>query len=421
MERGPPSGERRLWTLATLLMRSSSASVSGRSSTTTCRLTGGASGRSPIATRPIGSSTSGGRPWPPTGSSASRGRRSTAAAAAPSSSRSCSPRSSPGPACRHGPHRHLGIKMLGNTLLRWGTEEQKRRFLPRILSGEDVWCQGYSEPEPAPTSPRCGCQAGARRRRVGDQRPEDLDLAAARRATGSSCWPAPTPTRRSTAASRFLLVPDSTSPGVEVRPIRRSRATASSTRCSSPAPASRPSTSSARSNGGWAVATSLLGLERGEEAATNPILFRAELDRIVALAREHGVARRPGRPRRLAWCYIEGRDDALPRLPDPHRLCSTAACSGPEASISKLYWSEYHQRVDRRSRSTARRRRPGARRPAAVQALSGPTTRRARTPPARGRRRSCNARGRDRSTRERREVQRNILAETCSALPREPR
>src|SRR4029450_10973440 len=39
----------------------------------------------------------------------------------------------------------FGIKMLGNTLLRWGTAEQKRRFLPRILSGEDRWCQGYSE------------------------------------------------------------------------------------------------------------------------------------------------------------------------------------------------------------------------------------------------------------------------------------
>jgi alkylation response protein AidB-like acyl-CoA dehydrogenase len=38
------------------------------------------------------------------------------------------------------------IKMLGNTLLRWGTEDQKRRFIPRILSGRDVWVQGYSEP-----------------------------------------------------------------------------------------------------------------------------------------------------------------------------------------------------------------------------------------------------------------------------------
>ena len=49
----------------------------------------------------------------------------------------------------------FGIKMLGGTLLRWGTEAQKRWFLPRILSGEDRWCQGFSEPGSGPTSPRC--------------------------------------------------------------------------------------------------------------------------------------------------------------------------------------------------------------------------------------------------------------------------
>ena len=40
----------------------------------------------------------------------------------------------------------FSIQMLGNTLLLFGTEEQKRHYLPRIISGDDVWCQGYSEP-----------------------------------------------------------------------------------------------------------------------------------------------------------------------------------------------------------------------------------------------------------------------------------
>ncbi|MDQ1403330.1 MAG: hypothetical protein QOG03_1646, partial [Actinomycetota bacterium] len=40
----------------------------------------------------------------------------------------------------------FGVTMLGNTLLHWGTEEQKLHYLPRILSRDDIWCQGYSEP-----------------------------------------------------------------------------------------------------------------------------------------------------------------------------------------------------------------------------------------------------------------------------------
>jgi hypothetical protein len=95
-------------------------------------------------------------------------------------------------------------------------------------------------------------------------------------------------------------------------------------------------------NEGWKVANSLLGLERGEEAATNPIFFRAELDRIVQLARDRGKAGDPVVRDRLAWCYT--KVETMRFL--GYRILTQAVrdgAIGPEASISKLYWSEYHQ------------------------------------------------------------------------------
>ncbi len=46
----------------------------------------------------------------------------------------------------HLPYIGAGVALVGPTLIQWGTEAQKTRFIPRILSGEDTWCQGYSEP-----------------------------------------------------------------------------------------------------------------------------------------------------------------------------------------------------------------------------------------------------------------------------------
>ncbi len=88
----------------------------------------------------------------------------------------------------------------------------------------------------------------------------------------------------------------------------------------------------------------LLGYERGEAAATVPMRFRSELDRLVALAKERGVTDDPVIRQRLAWChskveimrYLGLR--TLTQFLHGHQ-------PGPEAAIFKLYWSEYHRQV----------------------------------------------------------------------------
>src|SRR4051794_28705749 len=95
-------------------------------------------------------------------------------------------------------------------------------------------------------------------------------------------------------------------------------------------------------NGGWAVAMTLLGYERGEAAATLPIRFRTELDRLLALAKERGRTDDPVIRQRLASCYSKVE---IMRYLGMRALTSfvSGGAPGPEASISKVYWSEYHQ------------------------------------------------------------------------------
>ena len=212
----------------------------------------------------------------------------------------------------------FGIKMLGGTLLRWGTEAQKRWFLPRILSGEDRWCQGFSEPgSGSPTSPRC------RTRAVLDGEQWVIDgqkvwTSRAREANWMFLLARTNRDVRKHAGITFLLV-DMRQPGVEVRPIRALSGESEFNEVFLTGATTPADHVVGEIDGGWAVASTLLGLERGEEAATNPILFRAELDRLVALAQERGRRRRPGRPSAARRRPRALRDHALPRVAHPHR------------------------------------------------------------------------------------------------------
>ena len=234
------------------------------------------------------------------------------------------------------------VKMLGNTLVHWGTEEQKLKYLPRIVSGEDTWVQGYSEPDSGSDLASIKLHAVC----DGDEwviNGQKIWTSCGLQGTGIFLLARTDPDAPKHRGITFILCPLPHS-GVEVRPIRT--LTGDDEFCEVFFTNARVSIKNTLGpiNEGWKVANSLLGLERGEEAATNPIFFRAELDRIISLAREVGRINDPVIRDRIAWCHM--KVETMRFL--GYRILTQIIHEGkigPAASISKLYWSEYHQRA----------------------------------------------------------------------------
>jgi alkylation response protein AidB-like acyl-CoA dehydrogenase len=238
----------------------------------------------------------------------------------------------------------FSMKMVGGILLRWGTEEQKRHFLPKILSGEYLWCQGYSEPDSGSDLASLRTQAV----RDGDEYV----------ITGSKIWQTrgmeanwifvlarTDPQAPKHKGITFFLVPMD-QPGVTVRPIRKMGGAPDFNEVFFDGARTSVDHVVGVVNDGWTVANSLLGLERGDEAATNPVQFRAEFDRLVRMARELDRLDDPVVRDRIADAYI--RVETMRYL--GYRILTgvlTTGTIGPEASISKLQWSEYHRDVTR--------------------------------------------------------------------------
>jgi alkylation response protein AidB-like acyl-CoA dehydrogenase len=236
----------------------------------------------------------------------------------------------------------FGVKMLGNTLLLWGTEAQKRSLLPRILSGEDRWCQGFSEPAAGSDL------ASVRTRAVLDGDHWIIDgqkvwTSRAREANRIFILARTNPAAPKHRGLSFLLV-DVEQPGIEVRPVRALSGDSEFNEVFIDGATTAANAIVGEIDGGWAVALTLLSLERGDEAAITPINLRAELDRLIVMARERGRTDDPVIRGRIADAYA--RCEVM-RFVGLRILTSVVneGSLGAEASISKLYWSEYHQRV----------------------------------------------------------------------------
>ena len=236
----------------------------------------------------------------------------------------------------------FSIQMLGNTLLMMGSEEQKQYYLPRILSGEDTWCQGYSEPNAGSDLANVGLKAEL----DGDQwvlNGQKIWTSAGHLADHIFTLARTDPDASKHKGISFLLV-DMRQPGVEVRPIKMISGESEFNEVFYTDAVCPKENVVGGVNDGWRVAMALLGYERGEAAATQPITFQAEIDRLFLLAKERGVADDPVIRQKLAWAYSKVQImryngmRVLTQFLQGHH-------PGPDAAIGKLYWSEYHKIV----------------------------------------------------------------------------
>ncbi len=236
----------------------------------------------------------------------------------------------------------FSIQMVGNTIIRWGTDEQKAHFLPRIISGEDVWCQGYSEPNAGSDLANVGCKAEL----DGDEwqvNGQKIWTSAGHMANWIFVLTRTDPDAPKHRGITFLLVPMD-QVGVEVRPIKMISGDSEFNEVFFTNAKTSKENVIGEVNGGWAVAMTLLGYERGESAATMPLAFKGEMERLLTLAKERGANQDPVIRDQLAATYSRAQIMGYLGMRTLTKFLS-GEHPGADASIFKLYWSEYHRTV----------------------------------------------------------------------------
>ncbi|ALG07322.1 acyl-CoA dehydrogenase family protein [Kibdelosporangium phytohabitans] len=246
----------------------------------------------------------------------------------------------------------IGLNMAGPTIMAWGTPEQKQRHLPKLLSGEEIWCQGFSEPGSGSDL------AGARTTAVLDGDHWVVN--------GQKVWSSwahiadwcilvvrTDPAAKKHEGLSYLLV-DMHAPGVEVRPLRQitgdpefNEIFFTDVRVPKESILGRP-------GDGWKVAMTTLLHERGTLAFALVGQLRQHFTRLVELARQPASdgsvpAGDPVVRDAIAREWIELQSLAFTNYRTLTTLL-TKGQPGPESSVVKLVWSEANQRLTKLAR-----------------------------------------------------------------------
>jgi len=241
----------------------------------------------------------------------------------------------------------LGIGMAGPTIIAYGTEEQKKRYLPKILSADEIWCQGYSEPNAGSDL------ASLQTRAVRDGREWVVD--------GQKVWTSLAHTSdwmmllartdpdapRHKGITYFLL--DMHLPGVTVKPLRQITGDAEFNEVFFDGVRVHDSQVLGGVNNGWAVGMTTLMYERLALGFGLQMRLRIALDGLIEMARRaekagHAVTKDPVLRQKIAQLWIDTECLKYTGARAITRLLK-GEMPGPEASTGKMGWVETHQRL----------------------------------------------------------------------------
>jgi len=241
----------------------------------------------------------------------------------------------------------IGLSLVGPTIIAMGTEAQKTRYLSKILSGEEIWCQGFSEPNAGSDLASLGTKA----MRDGDDfiiNGQKIWTSFAQMADWSLLL-----VRTDTEAPKHkgitCLLTDMHSAGVSVRPLRQMSGDSGFNEVFFSNVRVPVTQVLGEINKGWTTAIAALMNERANIGTGIQVVFKRNLEALIARSR---TIERQGRPasedplvrQKLAQAYLELE---ILRLNTNRALTSLSknGIPGPEGSIQKIYWSEMNQRT----------------------------------------------------------------------------
>src|SRR4051812_15940703 len=234
----------------------------------------------------------------------------------------------------------FGEGLFAPTPIPFGTDEQKRRFLPKIQRVEELWCQGFSEPNAGSDLANIQTRATL----DGDEwviTGQKVWTTLAHRADWCFVVRRTDPESKSHHGLSYVLVPMN-QPGIEVRPLRQLTGSAEFNEVFFDDARTAKENVLGPVGEGWKVAMATLGFERGTAFMSQQLAFQREMSDLIAVAQKNGSASDPAIRDALARHYTGVQIMKYNGMRMLTNLVHRGVL-GPESSIGKLYWTNWHR------------------------------------------------------------------------------